>query len=260
MTSPSGYRPGARDIFGQIPITVVIIGIWAVGLLLALAAVPIASYLVFVPAGFQALTGALTYPLAIGADPINVFFAGLVFYWCGGSLERGWGWRAYLAFLIGVTLSGLLLYQVGFALMTRGVLTTLGSPWLLVDACMVAWALLNPSAVVRLYFVIPVSGRILVWVITGLAFLFVFPRELGLLWFIWGLFGLGSIVFAYLFVHYGWARDVKWGTTGKRGQRLRHPASRMWDPLVRSYREWQRRRRAAQLARMFGDIDDHPRR
>jgi hypothetical protein len=240
-------------LFSQTPVTLTILMAWAVSLVLELGGISCSRYLAFVPSGPQALTGLLTYPLAVGPDPLYVLLLGLGFYWVGGSLERGWGWRSFLLFLLGVNTSGLLLVQIGYLLQSHGSLWPWADPWLMVFACAAVWGLLYPRAGIMLFFVLPISGQVLAWVMLIVSYVVVFPRVPGLLWFVWGLFGLGGMGFAYLYLRNGWARGLTISPGASRP--LRHPRSGVWETLKHGYREWQRKRRAAQLSRMFGDFE-----
>ena len=104
----------------------------------------------------------LTWPLVAG-DALGLIFACLVLMWLGRDLCYAWGAQRYL--LIGT----------GLAAATGAVVTLLGllfgpvarsfflGPWALVDALIVAWAILFPYRQVLVMFVLPLGGRQLIW-------------------------------------------------------------------------------------------------
>jgi hypothetical protein len=258
MSFSGNQRWNTQQAFFNTPVTLTIIGLWAVVLVMWQAGPTLTQYLAFTPHGLQAVTGIFTYPLLINPDLFWALLTGVSFFWVGGSLERSWGWRAYSIFLLGVNTSCLLLVEMGGMLMQGGhLIDYYATPWGMILGCMVAWSLLNPGAVVMFFFIIPMPGRGLTWGTLVLAYFILFSRGPGLFWFAWGFFGLGGLGFAFLFVHNGWARGVSWTTRGT--SRLRHPRSSIWSGVQHQFKEWQRRRRAAQLKRMFGDFDDRRR-
>jgi membrane associated rhomboid family serine protease len=93
---------------------------------------------------------ALTWPLVANGHPLWVLFALVWAYMIGGSLERSWGTRRYAAFFFALALLTAATTWIGGRL--------LGGPVVLyglstaMAATTVAWALLNASQPVGLYF------------------------------------------------------------------------------------------------------------
>ena len=104
----------------------------------------------------------LTWPL-IAVDPLGLIFACLVLMWLGRDLCYAWGPVRYLAVGAGLTAAtGALVTLAGLAVEPLGRGFFLG-PWALVDALIVAWAMLFPQRQVLVMFVLPLGGRQLIW-------------------------------------------------------------------------------------------------
>jgi len=104
----------------------------------------------------------LTWPL-VSLDALSLIFACLVLMWLGRDLCYAWGPRRYL--LVGAGLSaatGALVTLLGLAFDPLARALFLG-PWALVDALIVAWALLFPYRQLLVMFVLPLGGRQLIW-------------------------------------------------------------------------------------------------
>ena len=109
-------------------------------------------------------------------EPFPLIFACLGLWWFGSDLAYAWGARRFLA------------VYFGFALVSAGVtcllarsvwpgLTLLGyaGNWPLVDALVIAWAVLYPHRQIFVYFVLPLGGRNLIYLtIAGTLLLGVF--------------------------------------------------------------------------------------
>jgi membrane associated rhomboid family serine protease len=126
-------------------------------------------------------SGLLTDPGHLG-DLIWTL-AGL--YFLAPDLERRWGDKRLLLFLAGSVVAGNLLV-LGVDLLTpdnqlwaRFHQPMVFGSWAAVAAISVAWARINASLVVRLFFVLPVRGTWLLWITIGFAVLhIVFPSVL----------------------------------------------------------------------------------
>jgi membrane associated rhomboid family serine protease len=126
-------------------------------------------------------SGLLTDPGHLG-DLIWTL-AGL--YFLAPDLERRWGDKRLLLFLLGSVLAGNLLV-LGVDLLTpdnqlcaRFHQPVVFGSWAAVAAISVAWARDNSNLVVRLFFLLPVRGRWLLWITIGFAVLhIIFPSVL----------------------------------------------------------------------------------
>ncbi|MHB9024946.1 MAG: hypothetical protein ACYC7E_12365 [Armatimonadota bacterium] len=247
------WSPG-ENFFRGIPVTKIIILIW-VGVFLAnVLRVPLVALLAFSPVTPFWLTGLFTYPLAFTGDIIGLLLNGYVFYMFGGSLERGWGARNFLLFLLGVSLAAILLWEIG-VLLVIGRLVQLATTWLLISAIIVAWAWQNPEEQILLFFVLPIKAKWVGWLDIILTF-FLFPTSVvggGPERLMLGFFSLGGIAAAIGYVWY----QHRWGWIPRRPKAapsrrvIRHPAASPFAFLLRPFREWQRRRRIAYLQRAF---------
>ncbi|MDR7481714.1 MAG: rhomboid family intramembrane serine protease [Armatimonadota bacterium] len=198
----------------------------------------------FAPRALQAPWTFLTYPLLGTGGVIWLLLGGYMLWAFGGSLERAWGRRDFLVFLVVVTAVPAAALWTGS--LATGRTATLAGPWLVLAAAVVAWAAVNPSERLLVYFVVPVQARWLGALAAVLAF-FSVPFPLG----VFALAGCGA----------AW-----WYATGGRfrlfrlvpPRRVRRTAGRRledrpagWNPLER-IRRWRRRRQFARLMRRAG--------
>lgn len=258
------WREG-EDFFREVPVTKVIILLWLVSFFVGIIAPGLMALLIFMPfVPPQTLTGFITYPLVVGgADQIiNLIFSGLMLWWFGSSLERSWGSRTYLLFLLACNVATALLWEFGIFLMTTQ-FTPLGTPWLMISSVVVAWASLNPNETIMLWFILPIKAK---WIGIGtVVFLFFSyvaqtPGNLGILRIIYGVFSLGGVALAYAYARH----QRLWGWLPRRPRErhepshrvLRHPASSPFRFFLRPLQEWQRRRRIAYLQRTLRLPDD----
>jgi membrane associated rhomboid family serine protease len=108
-------------------------------------------------------------------------FLGLVFlclwiWGIGGSVERELGTGRYLAaWFIFSALCGLGLW-IGAAVF--GVSSSLSGGWTPVAAVTVIWGTRNPAALVQLMFILPITGRWMAWLSTGLVFFGTQPPQM----------------------------------------------------------------------------------
>lgn len=142
----------------------------------------------------------LTYPL-VTYEPFTLLFAGYWLWIVGGALERSWTSSSFLRFFAGVTaatsvglwVGGLLLGASG---LEQSGVVQLSSLWLPLAALTVAWCLLNPNQIVLLGFVLPIPGRVLMWITIALTY-FWFAMGFGAPWL--GFFALSGVGTAYLY-------------------------------------------------------------
>lgn len=252
-----GRQPGGipSSIFRDVVVTKVIIALMIVSFFLTIIAPEWAIHLCYVPDILPyAIIGLLTYPLVIG-DIFSLLITGFVVYTFGSSLERSWGSKTYLIYLLVSNIIAALVWELGYRLII-GSFETLCTPWLMLSTMVVTWALLNSDEQVTLGFVIPVSARWIVWLDIVILY-FAFPPRIGFMQLVLGFFALGGIAFVYAYrwyrLKYGWnfsRRRIKPTRTI-----LRHPNSTFWNVLTRPYREWQRKRRIDTINRKFKSDD-----
>jgi membrane associated rhomboid family serine protease len=108
----------------------------------------------------------------VETEPLNLLFGGLVLFWFGRDLVEAWGARRFLATYFGIgaiagalTCVGTLAWPVLRSFVFTGF-------WAVLDALIVAWAILHPFRQILLFFAVPVSGRALLWITVGGTVLF----------------------------------------------------------------------------------------
>lgn len=110
-------------------------------------------------------------------NPLGLIFACLLLAWLGRDLSSAWGhWRfvgVYIGFAAAVAVTTCLI-----ALFSSTVrLVPYATAWAMCDAILIAWATHFPNRQILLYFIIPVSGRNLVYLtIAGTALFALFSH------------------------------------------------------------------------------------
>jgi hypothetical protein len=96
-------------------------------------------------------------------SPIGLIFGCLLLAWLGRDLSSAWGyWRfvgVYLGFAAAVGLATCLISLVWEPVRLQSYATT----WAMGDAIIIAWATQFPNRQILVYFVLPVSGRHLIY-------------------------------------------------------------------------------------------------
>jgi hypothetical protein len=235
----------------DLPVTKGILLLWVLSFLGSFGGVT--PWLAFRPLEWPfMLTGLLTYPLAIGENIIGLLLNGLMLYWFGGSLERSWGWRRYLGFLLLTNVTAVLIWEIGAWLVLRA-LPAVATPWLMLTSVIVAWAWLNPEETILFWFVLPLKAKWIGWLSIAILF-FTFPRMYvpDARVFLLGFFALGGVAMALLYARHqrlwGWVPKPQRAEKRTRGP-IRHPNSTFWGRLTAPWREWKRRRNIAHLKR-----------
>jgi len=156
----------------------------------------------------------LTYPLISMPSFSIMLVVYWVFFWLtGGSLERGWGSARFALFFFAVTLASSLSLLAG-GLLLRHEIMPLHDIFLPLTGLVVAFCMLNPEQQMTVYF-FQVRARYLAIGMTAFTYLtYGNPNALGP---ILGLFALGGIAAAYLYVRFArpWAGIGSYG--GSRG-------------------------------------------
>jgi len=105
-------------------------------------------------------------------DPLGLIFAGLALFWFGNDLARVWGPGRFLAVyfaLAGAAATATCLVTIAWPALGT---TVYAGPWAVVDALIIAWALSFPGRNIFVYFVLPLSGKNLVYATLGGTLLF----------------------------------------------------------------------------------------
>jgi len=232
---------------GSCPITWSVIGAHVVTFIVAFAGGGSLwePFIFRTPAIFEAPWSLLTYPLIGAGGILWVLLGGYMMWLFGGSLERAWGGGDYVRFLIMVTLGTALGLWIGSMILGRpAFLAGLGLP---LAAATVAWAAINPSERLLLYFVLPIESR---WLAVGVAVLvfFSFPFPLG-------FFALAGCAIAWWYVRNG-RYVLSGGAIARRPRRARSPERRTTLNPLALYRRWRLKRQFTRLMRGSRVRDD----
>lgn len=106
------------------------------------------------------------------AQPISLLFAGLWIWQTGGQLAASWGTGRFLGVWFGIT-AGAGAIQVLAGLLLGGSFDAAqASPWPVLVALLLMWALRTPGAQMSWFGVLPMTSETLAWVILGGTVLF----------------------------------------------------------------------------------------
>jgi membrane associated rhomboid family serine protease len=106
-------------------------------------------------------------------DPISLIFALLCLFLFGRDLVRAWGPLRFLGVYLGTTVAtGLAICLLAWLVWPGLTGLRFVSPWPLVDALIIAFALLYPDRDVLMFFVLPLRGRNLIYCTVGGTVLF----------------------------------------------------------------------------------------
>jgi hypothetical protein len=117
-----------------------------------------------------ALWQLVTYPFFV-LDPIALVLGVIVYGWWSSDLERQWG-RALYVERWATLVIGVAAIDAAFAIAwpaLRGV--TVFGPTALLEGLVVAWGLTFPTRTVRIWLVLPITGRALAWIAGGIVVL-----------------------------------------------------------------------------------------
>ena len=211
--TPNSPLDSLRDFVqrGGVPVTLSLVAINVLTFLAAFFSPAVAGYFLqteMVFSGRSVLHAPwtlLTYSL-VSPEAFSFWFViNLVFFWLsGGSLERSWGSQRFAIFFFALTLASSLSLLAG-SLLLHGPLLPLNGVFLPWTGLIVAFCMLNPEQQITVYF-FPVRAKYLAIGVTVLTY-FNYGSMLGPLP---GLFSLGGILLAYLYVKFG----RSWGDIG----------------------------------------------
>jgi len=110
----------------------------------------------------------------LAQNAIGLIFAGIWIWQTGGQLAASWGTRRFLAVWFGLT-AGAGAIQVLAGLLLGGSFDAAqGSPWPVLVALLLMWALRTPGAQMSWFGVLPMTSETLAWVLLGGTVLFTF--------------------------------------------------------------------------------------
>ncbi|MBI4280040.1 MAG: hypothetical protein HY660_16430 [Armatimonadetes bacterium] len=192
---------------------------------------------------------AFTYPVVAGGGVLGVLLGGYVLWLFGGSLERGWGRRDYVLFLLLTAGGTAFALWMGSVALGRG--AVLAGLWMPVAAATVAWAVINPHERLLLYLVIPLEARWMGVIAAALVF-FSFPFPLG-------LFALSGCGIAWWYARTG-RYVLSWSPGSGLGFRRRprqRAGMRFTLNPIEMIRRWRRKRHFLRLMKQSGlrDLD-----
>jgi membrane associated rhomboid family serine protease len=183
----------------------VVIGIFVLTLLATLLGVaglrnglPLLAYVGLVPAAvwhgqlWRLVTWILFDP---GISPLSLLFWAMMLLLFGRDLCDAWGWRRFTWIYLGTAaVAGVVTCLIALAWRSLMQANYMDS-WPVVNALVIAWALLFPTRQILFNLVIPVSGRSLVWITVGVTVFFALLY--GIAAFVPHLVALG-VIFAYM--------------------------------------------------------------
>jgi membrane associated rhomboid family serine protease len=112
-------------------------------------------------------TWAFVEPSAIG-----LIFQCVSLFWFGRDLASVWGGRRFLhvygILAVGIAATLCLVARVDSSVLGAGYV----GGWPLTSALVVAWGLTFPDRVVRIYFILPIRGRVLAWLTVAFTVVF----------------------------------------------------------------------------------------
>ncbi|MDQ7843385.1 MAG: rhomboid family intramembrane serine protease [Armatimonadota bacterium] len=235
-----------RRLPGTCPVTWAVVGANALTFVITFVTrTALWSPLVFHPATASAAPwSVVTYPL-VSTEILWVLLGGYMLWLFGGSLERGWGARDYLVFLVLTSAASALGLWVGSAVTRIGVALA-GLPIPLASA-VVAWSVINPRERLLLYFLLPIEAR---WLGVASAILVFFSFHFPL-----GLFALAGPGAAWWYVRRGRYAMVRPSRPrSARLRPLREGSGRTLNPFA-LYRRWRLKRQFMRLMRGPGGGD-----
>ncbi len=120
----------------------------------------------------------LTASLLTSPQLMYFLFTLLAFYIFSPPLESRWGTRRFVTFLVQTSVVGFGVETLAYSVLPRFGAGINYGPGVLLAALTTAWGRENPTAEIRLFFVLPVKGSAMVYVTLGFAFLgLVFPGD-----------------------------------------------------------------------------------
>ncbi len=163
-------------VAGRFPMPIVVFVLMAITVVMSIAGaicerngIPLVQKGVFVPSlVWQGEVWRLVTWIFYELSPINLVFYVVILYWLGRDLANRWGSLRFIAMYLGLAIA----CAAGTALIGKFLWTDVYSiphfgSWAVTDGLIIAWAVYNPNQQINLYFVIPVTGKALVWITIG---------------------------------------------------------------------------------------------
>ncbi len=178
------------------PVTMgIIVALVALSVFFLLTEYRYAELVAFYPGWIGRPWTVLTYPFLYqvvgGFGVIGLIFTVMWLLWIGGTIEREQGVRRYLAIWVLFTVLPALCLTIGWSV-TRATEPILG-PWLPLSALTVIWGFRHPTATIRLFAILPITGFWLALLSVVIVFVdYAHPPLLG-------VFACLPLLLAYLF-------------------------------------------------------------
>ena len=105
----------------------------------------------------------VTYPLLHHTtSAFHLLFNGLILYWAGSELERRWGGRRFLGFMLLTTLAGGVFVVIAWLLGLSIANSVIGAS-AITEGLIVAWGLIFRDRTIYFFFVLPMRGLHIIW-------------------------------------------------------------------------------------------------
>jgi membrane associated rhomboid family serine protease len=111
-------------------------------------------------------------------DPLTLLFAGFVLHWLGRDLANTWSERRFLQVYFGYAAWAAFWTALTAAIWAGADRSHVGA-WPVVNALLVGWGLSRPGAEIRLFGVVPMTGKVFAWLIAGGTVLFALSSPTG---------------------------------------------------------------------------------
>lgn len=233
--TPSSAMDNLRDYFtrGGIPVTIALLAVSFLTFLVTFFSPAvrgiISRYMLFSSSNvLHAPWTIFTYPLVAGGFSLWLIIIWAFFWMTGGSLERSWGSVRFAVFFFAVTAVTALSVLLG-GIIIRTPIGLPGDIFLPLMALVVAFCMINAEQTMQFFF-FPIKAKY----IALIAVLWTYFEYGSLLGPLLGLFALGGILAAYLYVRFGraWADIDSYArrpSRGSRGPDLRvYPAAKQF--------------------------------
>jgi membrane associated rhomboid family serine protease len=111
-------------------------------------------------------------------DPITLLFAGFVLHWLGRDLANTWSERRFLQVFFGYA-AWAAVWTAIVAEIWAGADRNHVNAWPVVNALLVGWGLSRPGAEIRLFGLVPMTGKVFAWLVAGGTVLFALSSPTG---------------------------------------------------------------------------------
>jgi len=113
-------------------------------------------------------------------NPLSLLFWAMMLLMFGRDLCDAWGWRRFLRIYLGIGAAAAVVTCVIALVAWPGLMyADYLDSWPVVNALVIAWALLFPTRQILFNFVIPMSGKALIWITVGVTVFFALLYGIG---------------------------------------------------------------------------------